>query len=372
MSECLDLLRQLVAIPSVNPVYGGPGEAEMEGFVADFLTRNGIEYDVQETLLGRNNLIARMGPADVPAVLVEAHMDTVGVDGWSDGSPYDLVEKNGRFFGRGSCDTKASLAVFLHLALKVSRHKGPMKHALVFAATVDEESQQLGAFKLAERIGELNIVAAITGEPTRSSLITKHKGACRYTIQARGKAAHGSTPELGENAIYKISRIVEKLERYAELLSQEEGREFIERGSLNVGKIEGGIGFNIVPDRCMVDVDRRLGISESIEGAKEAIDTIAESEADTEVSTFLERPPLNTDNENWFPQALAASAKRAGIETAFREVAFMTNGVAYAGAGLPTVVFGPGDIEQAHKVDEYIDAGEMEKSLALLEGFFLS
>jgi len=372
MSECLDLLKKLVAIPSVNPVYGGPGEKEMEAYVADFLSRAEIGFEVQETLPGRNNLIARIGPKDAPAVLVEAHMDTVGVDGWLKGSPYELLEENGRYFGRGSCDTKASLAVFMLLAQKVSRHRESIKHALVFAATVDEESQQLGAFKLAERVEELNIVAAITGEPTRSCLITKHKGACRYTIQSRGKAAHGSTPELGENAIYKISRVVEKLERYAELLSQEEGRDFIERGSLNVGKIEGGIGFNIVPDRCVVDVDRRLGISESIEGAKEAIETIAQSEADTEVATFLERPPLETDNENWFPKALAESAKRAGIETAFREVAFMTNGVAYASAGVPTVVFGPGDIEQAHKVDEYIDAGEMEKSLSLLERFFLS
>ncbi len=372
MSECLKLLKDLVAIPSVNPVYGGPGEPDMEVFVGDFLRSNGIEFQVQEVLPGRNNLFARIGPADLPAVLVEAHMDTVGVAGWLEGSPYDLVEKDGKYFGRGSCDTKSSLAVFMRLAQTLAKQKTSMKHALVFAATVDEESQQLGAEKLAEQIEGLNIVGAITGEPTRSALITKHKGACRYTIEARGKAAHGSTPELGENAIYKIARIVEKLERYADLLSTEEGRSFIEKGSLSVGKVAGGIGFNIVPDSCVVDVDRRLGITETMEGAREAIVTIAQTETETEVSTFLERPALNTDNDNWFPQALAESAEKAGVKTEFKEVAFMTNGVAYAAAGIPTVVFGPGDIEQAHKADEYIEAGEMEKSLAILENFFLS
>jgi len=372
MSECLKLLTELVAIPSVNPVYGGPGESHVERFVGDFLRSHGIEFQVQEVLPGRNNLVARIGPADRPAVLVEAHMDTVGVAGWFEGSPYDLTEKEGKYFGRGACDTKASLAVFMLLAQRLAETDTPLNHALVFAATADEESQQLGAFKLAELVEELNIVAAITGEPTRSELITKHKGACRYTIQSRGKAAHGSTPELGENAIYKIARIVEKLDRYAELLSQEEGRTFIEKGSLNVGKVTGGIGFNIVPDSCIIDVDRRLGIGESMEEAREAIETIVKTETETEVSTFLERPALNTENDNWFPQALANGAERAGIQTAFKEVAFMTNGVAYAAAGIPTVVFGPGDIEQAHKADEFIEDGEMERSLSILEKFFLS
>ena len=371
MSECLTLLKELVAKPSVNPVYGGPGEAYVESFVSDFLKSHSIEFRVQEVLPRRNNLVARIGPDDRPAVLVEAHMDTVGVAGWFDGSPYDLTEKEGKYFGRGACDTKASLAVFMLLARTLAQADTPLRHSLVFAATVDEESKQLGAFKLAELVGELNIVAAITGEPTQSTLITKHKGACRYSIESQGKAAHGSNPELGENAIYKIARIVEKLDRYAELLSQED-RAFIEKGSLNVGKVTGGIGFNIVPDSCTIDVDRRLGIGESMEEAREGIETIVRSEAKTKVSTFLERPALNTENDNWFPQALAKSAEKAGSQTDFKEVAFMTNGVAYSAAGIPTVVFGPGDIEQAHKADEFVEDGEMERSLSILKNFFLS
>ena len=166
--------------------------------------------------------------------------------------------------------------------------------------------------------------------------------------------------------------IAEKLERLAELLSQEENREPIDRGSLNVGRISGGIGFNIVPDACSIDLDRRLGVSENMEEAREAIETIVETELGASLSTVLERPSLNTDNEHWFPQGLAKSSRDSGCDAAFGEAPFMTNGVAYASAGIPTVVFGLGDIGQAHKIDEYIEEGEMERSLKILEAFFLS
>ncbi len=371
MSECQELLKQLISIPSVNPAYGGPGESAVEAFVRERLEASGIAYETQEVLPGRNNVIARIGALDKPAVLIEAHMDTVGVDGWAIGdSPYEPIEEDGKLYGRGACDTKSSLSVFLILAERLAKRSQSSDYSLVFAATADEESAQLGAYKLAERFEELNIEAALTGEPTRSRLITKHKGACRYTLEATGVAAHGSTPESGENAIYKIARIVEKLERYAELLSNEESLGFIEKGSLNVGKIKGGIGFNIVPDRCSIDIDRRLGVNETVVEAKEALDPIIESEIGVSSSTFLERPALNTGNQNWFPQALRSSAEALGIQSDFGEVAFMTNGVAYASAGVPTVVFGPGDIEQAHKTNEYIEIGEMERSLSILEGFF--
>lgn len=371
MSKCLELLKSLIRIPSVNPVYGGPGELQVQAFVENWLSERGIDYRLQEVFPGRNNVVARIGPTDKPAILIEAHMDTVGVDGWSMGDPFDPIEKAGRLYGRGSCDTKASLATFLQLAERLATETSELKYALLFAATVDEESQQQGAFKLSELIDEMRVEGALTGEPTRSSIVTKHKGACRYSIEALGKAAHGSTPELGENAIYKMARVVEKLDRYGLAMSQEESLPFIERGSLNVGKIEGGIGFNIVPDRCAIELDRRLGVKEAMEAARETVESIVASESGVSVSSFLERPALNTDNGHWFPQALEASARNLGMEPGFGEVAFMTNGVAYSSAGIPTVVFGPGDIAQAHKADEFIELGEMERSLAILEGLFL-
>ncbi len=370
MSECVELLKDLIAIPSVNPAYGGPGEGGVQAFVESWLLERSIDFRIQEVFPGRNNVIARIGPEDKPAILIEAHMDTVAVEGWTLGSPYEAIEKDRRLYGRGSCDTKGSLATFMLLAERLANRSDSMEHALVFAATVDEEYKQRGGFKLVELAEELRIVAAITGEPTRSSIITKHKGACRYSIEATGKAAHGSTPELGENAICKMARIIERLERYGELLGRDESKPFIETGTLNVGKIEGGTGFNIVPDRCVIDLDCRLGVNDEMEDLREELQTIVDSETGVAFETFLERPPLNTDNENWFPQALQAAARSAGFESDFGEVAFMTNGVAYSSLGLPTVAFGPGDIGQAHKTDEFIELGEMERSLAILEKLF--
>ncbi len=372
MSVHIELLAKLVGIPSVNPVYGGPGEADLEAFVSSWLSERGIDFIRQEVLPGRCNLVAHIGSVEKPSVLVEAHMDTVGVDGWAVGDPYKLEYREGKWYGRGSCDTKASLATFLLLADRCKEREGDLNRSLVFAATCDEEAAQLGAYKLAELKSRFDIQGALTGEPTRSAIVTKHKGVCRYTIEALGKAAHGSTPQLGENAIYKIARLVEKLERLAELLSQEDNREPIERGSLNVGRISGGIGFNIVPDKCSIELDRRLGVYEKMEEAREAIEVIAKTEIGASVSTVLERPSLNTKNQDCFPQALAKSALESGIDSDFSEAAFMTNGVAYSSAGIPTVVFGPGDIDQAHKVDEYIEEGEMERALKILESFFLS
>ena len=371
MSESIELLKSLIRIPSVNPVYGGAGELQVQGFVENWLSERGIAYRLQEVFPGRNNVVARIGPVDKQAILIEAHMDTVGVEGWAMGAPFEPVEKDGRLYGRGACDTKASLTTFLLLAESLAERESELKHALLFAATVDEESQQQGAFKLSEWVDEMNVGAALTGEPTRSEVVTKHKGACRYSIEASGKAAHGSTPELGENAIYKIARIAEKLNRCGVLMSQEESLPFIERGSLNVGKIGGGIGFNIVPDNCSIELDRRLGVHEAIESVREGIDFIVNSESGVSVSSFLERPALNTENGHWFPQALEASARKHGVAEGFREVAFMTNGVAYSSVGVPTVVFGPGDIAQAHKTDEHIELDEIERSLAILKGLFL-
>ena len=372
MSVCIKLLEKLVAIPSVNPVYGGPGEADVEAFVSSWLSERGIDFICQEVLPGRRNVVAHIGSIEKPSVLIEAHMDTVGVDGWAVGDPYKLEYREGKCYGRGSCDTKASLATFLLLAARCKEREGELNRSLVFAATADEEAAQLGAYKLAELKARFDIQGALTGEPTRSTIVTKHKGACRYTIEARGKAAHGSTPQLGENAIYKIARLLQKLERLAELLSREDNRKPIERGSLNLGRISGGIGFNIVPDNCSIDLDRRLGICEEMEEAREAIEVIAKTESGASLSTVLERPSLNTDNQGWFPRALAKSTLESGIGSDFGEATFMTNGVAYASAGIPTVVFGPGDIDQAHKVDEYIEEGEMERALKILESFFLS
>ncbi|MDQ8182909.1 M20/M25/M40 family metallo-hydrolase [Pelagicoccus sp. SDUM812005] len=367
----LELLGQLVGINSVNPVFGGPGERELSEFVCGWLADRGIAYEVQEALPGRCNVVARIGPADKPTLLLEAHMDTVGVEGWAEGSPFELREEGERFYGRGSCDTKASLATFMLVLERFSRREEELAFGLAFAATVDEESEQEGAFCLAKKKEELGLSFAITGEPTCSDVIARHKGVGRYLLTTMGRAAHASTPELGENAIYKAARICQSLEALEEELKARPREREIERGTVSVGLVKGGIGFNVVPDSCQIDVDRRLGTSETADAARAELEAICRKEEGSQLKTFLERPPLRGETSADFVARLRTAARAADIEIGEREVPYMTNAVCYEAAGIPAVVFGPGDIAQAHKNDEFIERGQMLRSLRILESFLL-
>ncbi len=366
----LTLLKELIAIPSVNPTYGGPGESGVESYVLQWLRDRGIEARVQEVLDGRRNVVARLGDGDKPATLIEAHMDTVGVEGWAEGSPYEAIERDNRLYGRGSCDTKASLAVFMSVAAYFAENPSLLKRPLVFAATVDEEAEQLGAYEIMKLKKEYNISSAIAGEPTRSRIVVAHKGVCRYVLTTSGKAAHGSTPRLGENAIFKMNRILSRLSELEQTLSAKDTDDEMEKGTLNVGLIKGGIGFNVVPDRCFIEIDRRLGVSETFSKAKRELEEIASLESGTFLEANIERSAVNTPKDDWFPQSLKAASEGAGETSQFSTVLYMTNAVAYAEAGLPAVVFGPGDIAQAHMNDEFIEIGEMERSYSILLSYF--
>lgn len=370
-SDVVELLSKLVGINSVNPVFGGPGERDVLDFLKNWFEQRNFSYECQQVLPGRQNILARIGPNDGPALMLEAHMDTVGVDGWAKGSPFELRKEGDRYFGRGSCDTKASLATFLSVFERFARSPEDLRCGLVFAATVDEESEQLGAFELAKKKDQLGVGFAITGEPTCSDVITRHKGVGRYLLTTTGRAAHASTPELGESAIYKSTRICQRIEALETELKSRPRRSEIERGTVSVGVIRGGIGFNVVPDSCQIDIDRRLGATENANDARAELEAICKSEPGSRLEIFLERPPLRGDLSSDFANDLLAAAAKVECPINIREVPYMTNAVSYEAAGISSVVFGPGDIAQAHKNDEYIESGQILKSLRILEQFLL-
>lgn len=362
-----ELLKQLVSIDSVNPTYGGRGEKELGDFVFDWLQQRGLSPRRQEVAPSRDNVYVRLGPPDAPAILLDGHLDTVGVEGWAAGSPFELRAEGERLFGRGACDTKASLAVFLQLAAYFARRPDELKLGLVVAATVDEEAQQQGAAALMELKESLGMAAALTGEPTQSRIVASHKGVCRYLIETSGVAAHASTPEKGESAIMKMSQALELLRKESHALASAYPPEDMRRGTLNVGRISGGIGFNIVPDHCLVEIDRRIGVEEDLSEAGARLRDLVRQVDGAWVTTILEQPAVATDTDHWFPQSLAAAARAEGAAGRFESAMYMTNAVAYAAAGLAAVVFGPGSSDQAHRVDESIERGEMERSFRILQ-----
>ena len=254
------LLCELIALPSVNPALlpgGGPrtGERRVAEFLAATAAKAGMDVDLQEVLPGRSNLIAVLGAARKPRrhVLLAPHMDTVGV---ASDAQFTPVTKAGRIYGRGACDTKGSVAAMLSALMGLAmRPVRPAATEIIFCALIDEEVGQAGSRFLVRRGFKANL--AIVGEPTRCQVVTAHKGDLWLKLETRGKAAHGARPDLGRNAVHEMAKIVHLLETdYARSLRRRR-HPLLRSPTINVGSIAGGRQPNIVPDRCVIDIDRR-------------------------------------------------------------------------------------------------------------------
>src|SRR2546422_694251 len=260
MSKTEKLLRELIALPSVNPAFlpashPRAGEQRVADFLAVCAARAGLEVDFQQVLPDRSNLLARLSPANKvrQRILLAPHLDTVN------GSEPQFIPRtrNGQLFGRGACDTKGPLAAMLVALCELARSRQrPKETEIIFAGLVDEENAQAGSRALVA--SGLKADLAIVGEPTRLQVVTAHKGDLWLRLETRGKAAHGSRPELGKNAIHEMARIVELLETsYARTLRRRKHR-LLGHPTVSVGSIAGGSQPNIVPDRCLISIDRRM------------------------------------------------------------------------------------------------------------------
>lgn len=367
MIDAIALLQDLVSIPSVNPM-GQPlrPEIHLEHRVTDYLEDKvrelGVEYRRIEVLKGRDNLIAwYRAPKSDFTVLLDAHQDTVPVETMII-PPFEPRVSNGKLYGRGSCDVKSGVAsMFAAFARLVAEQP---KHScnVVLAFTVDEEYTHRGSSALAEM--DLGCGLGIVAEPTRMNLVVSHKGAVRWKIHAGGRACHSSTPHLGDNAIYRMGRVLGALAEYACSLAGAPADEMLGSPSLSVGRITGGQSVNIVPDECSIEIDRRLIPGESVEGAIDQVRDFLNlrlAPGDIDKIRFGEpwvrMPALQSKISRSFwgklQQGLAGSD---GQVPEIGGVPYGTDAGPLAQAGLPCVVFGPGDIAQAHTEDEWIEA----------------
>ncbi len=366
-----DQLSELVAIPSVNSGFGGPGEDAVGKHVSKFLRQRGLKVEEQEVFPGRCNVVARIEPEDLagrPGVLLESHMDTVAAREWKEGDPFIPRVVDGRLYGRGASDTKASLAVMLAVVDYFARRPGELKAPLVFAASVDEEVGQVGAFKLMD-LG-LPLAGAITGEPTQCQIVHAHKGFFRCRLGVRGVAAHSAFPEKGDNAILRMGRVLTQVAAYLEELKGRPGHPSLGCPTLSVGTIRGGEAINVVPDRCSIELDRRMLPGETEEVVRREIEALVGGETGGGIDETVVRPGLNTDPQSPFAAGLAAAVKRHNQDRCeFQAAPYMTNATAYAAAGVPALVFGPGDIAQAHTDSEFVELAELDKAFSIFKTF---
>ena len=359
------LLSDLVAIPSVNPMGRVMSGSEvLESGMTDYLVRYfqslGVEYQCVPIAPGRANVMAwyRSTSSDF-TLLFDAHQDTVPVDGMII-NPFDPKVENGRLYGRGSCDIKGGMAAMLLAFARLVQEKPAGAASVVMACTVDEEFTHTGSSKLAETpdIADLAIVA----EPTKLDIVDRHKGAIRWKIRAKGVACHSSTPHLGDNAIYRMARVVSALAEHACHLAGATPDPVLGPPSLSVGRIEGGVSVNVVPDWCEVEIDRRVIPGELASDARAMVESdlkrkFADDFKNLEfLPSWVNMPALCSGPQvgvHWFETLKSSIALATGHIADVVGVPYGTDAGPLSAAGLPAVVFGPGDIAQAHTKDEW-------------------
>jgi acetylornithine deacetylase len=393
MISAKDLLQNLVQIPSVNPLFFpgdelAGGEAKLTDFLEGFLEARRFPWFRQAVHPGRDNLVAVCGLSrEVPQqrpVLWEVHQDTVGVAGMTI-DPFAARESQGRIWGRGACDIKGGMAAMLSALDKISQQ--PLKRPILLALTINEESGFSGVQALCrlwgpeaeaedvrgplglEEFRRLRPERAIVAEPTSLDVVVAHKGGVRWQCHTRGKAAHTSRPERGRNAISTMVRVVQAIEQYqVEVLDQRPAHPLCGRPTVCVSTIQGGSGGNTVPDHAVIDIDRRLLPGEDPEAAYQAlVDYVAVRCQDSESPIDHDRPMtqsrgLRDEHNRAWAQEIAESASALGRRSQLVGVPYGTDAWALAEAGLETVVFGPGSIDQAHTEDEWIDIDQLEQA----------
>ena len=387
----VEILKQLVAIPSVNPM--GPdcseaitGEGRLATFLENTLRRMGLTAWRQPVLPGRDNVIGLLEGDVSPSrggrvILFDAHQDTVPVDGMTI-DPFDPREQDGRIYGRGACDVKGGMASMLAAVAQLADQRpGPLP-TIIVSCTADEENGFRGVARLTEQWDDpsgLPVLprpdAAIVLEPTGLDTVVAHKGMMRWKIHTHGRAAHSAYPQSGENAIYKMGRVLGAIEAHAAQLAEEPSDAHCGAATLSVGTIDGGAGVNTVPDRCTIEVDLRpLPGGDPLVARQRLIDAVSTlgilgveheppfaqgpSLADTHNGPLAERL-IDVTN------SITGSCRRAGMSCC-------TDAPFFAAMGVPTVVFGPGFLEQAHTADEWIEIDQLQRAVEILSQLCLT
>lgn len=367
--ELIDLLTRLVAIPSVNPACTEDpaiaGEGRLADFLVDRLEQLGFRTAWYGRETGRPNFVASYGPeAPKRTLLFESHLDTVGVAGMAR-PPFEALVEGGRLYARGACDTKGPMAAALHAfaggGLEALARAG---WRLLFAGAMGEENGNVGAARLAKQ--GVGADQAIVLEPTELAVIHAHKGALWFEVEVRGMAAHGSNPEHGVNAVFAMADVIRFLQEQIRKDQAERRNPLLGAPSLSVGLIRGGSSVNVVPDRCVIQVDRRTLPEEDHERIIERVrEGLVQLEKDGRIVSHDVRvmkggAPFQTSARSGLVEALLQACRDAGVAPKTAGAAWHSDAGPLSATCREIVVFGPGSIQQAHTADEYIDLDSLQ------------
>jgi len=369
-------LAELVRRPSINPMGRTdlPPDLIHESRVTDYWEERfrelGVPYERIEVLPGRSNIVAKYIPP-TPAkfhYLFEAHQDTVPVDGMII-EPFAATIENGKLHGRGACDVKAGGVAMFGAFERLVKEKPAGSAAVTLAFTIDEEHTFLGIQHLMKSGFRADF--AIVAEPTQLNIVRSHKGVARWSIETTGIACHSSRPERGVNAVYRMGKVLTAIEEYAQQLQASRSDALLGSPTISVGMIHGGASPNTVPDHCGISIDRRLLPGET------AADAIAELDAFLAAKKLEFRtlpasfacPALKPHGGEAFIESLGKAIDSVKGSHTIDAVPYGTDASSVQEAGIPAVVFGPGDIAQAHTKDEWVELAQIEQAAEVLWQF---
>ena len=375
-SLCHSVLRDLVAIDSVNPtlVRGARGEAEASKFLCDFLRKRGVPAELEEAARGRPNVVALVSPAGghetrngkkAAALAILAHIDTVGAGDMP--GPFTPRERDGRLYGRGALDIKSGVAAMCAAAI-AARESGEWKKPLLLAAVVDEECDSIGTEALLRRY---TADAAVVLEPTDLRLTIAHKGYAWFEIVTHGRSAHGSLPAEGRDAIRMMGRVLNMLDALDRKLASLEPHPLLGHGSLHASLIEGGQELSSYPAACRLRLERRTLPSESaaeIEAELRALTAglaMRDPEFRADVRGLGNRPAYEIAREAPLVQTCSRAILRVTGSVELAGMAPWTDTALLAAAGIPGVVLGPSG-RGLHGSDEYVELDSVMRCAEVL------
>jgi acetylornithine deacetylase len=345
------LAAALVETESVNPGLGvgGSGERAAAELVAEWAHAAGLDVEIDEVAPGRPNVVVTApGTGGGRTLLLNGHLDTVGVVGMRD--PFAARIRDGRLHGRGAYDMKGALASALVAAVQAREER--LAGDVVVACVVDEELASIGTERL---VASRSADAAIVCEPTDERICIAHKGFAGFQIETRGRAAHGSRPDLGVDAIAAMGPVLTRLASLAERLAREPGDTLLGPGSVHASLIEGGQEYSSYPERCLLTGERRTLPGETTADVERELRTLVEG-ADATAQISFAREPFQIESRHDLPQQVARAAGSDG----FFGIAFWTDAALLAAAGIPTVLYGPAGAG-AHATEEWVELESLER-----------
>ena len=364
----VNLTRELVrinSVPSADHGDAGKGEVVLANWLSEYLEDFDFMVNVFPVQDNRGNLMARHQEfnADLPTIAFEAHLDTVNTDGMTI-DPFAAELRDGKVYGRGASDVKGTMAVMLSVMLhwyKIHAYN-PAPFNLAFLATMGEEGGTQGARELVRRPIPFKMV--LVGEPTSLQPVIGHNGTWRFNIITRGVSCHSSTPELGSNAIDEMARVIEYISR--ELKAE---FETTPGNSMNMTLIQGGEAINIIPAKSTLTLDCRYRPGTPVEDFKNRLVEFCSQSGKAEYDEILLYPPFKSYPHSLLLSLLDKALKAEGLPCEPQMAPWYSDAGPFSHAGYDTILWGVGDMKQAHTHDEFIETEQLETGFKVLMGF---